>query len=360
MSAADFFDGENGAAQRADVTLETDHLRVERSDILRWPLAELHAVGDAADPGCLAVGPVGEATRVVIRDPELLASLRRACPALETPERGPGWRRLLVLAVAAGATVWVSVALIQPALTTWLAASLTPEAEALLGDVSLRNQLADLGEDDGTPVRVCSTPEADAALTKLADRILVGVDIRYDLQFTVVDYGGLNAISMPGGRILIMDGIFQAAETAEELASVVAHELGHSYHRHATTRALREAAAQGLPELLIGNFPGGDKVIEIIRRLTQARYKRSIEIQADGFAHDRMRDAGIPVSAMASLFLKMSLFEREQRGLASHLQTHPSFADRIAAAEAADAGGASGSDLLSDAEWTALRTVCDG
>ncbi|MEM9812055.1 MAG: M48 family metallopeptidase, partial [Pseudomonadota bacterium] len=185
------------------------------------------------------------------------------------------------------------------------------------------------------------------------------IDIRYDLQFTVVDYGGLNAISMPGGRILIMNGIFQAAETAEELASVVAHELGHSYHRHATTRALREAAAQGLPELLIGNFPGGDQVLEVIRRLTQARYKRSIEIEADVFAHERLRDAGIPVSAMATLFVKMSLFEREQLGLASHLQTHPSFADRIAAAEAADAGGVPGAELLSAAEWTALRTVCD-
>ena len=58
----------------------------------------------------------------------------------------------------------------------------------------------------------------------------------YPLRVSVLDHGMANALAVPGGRILIFRGLLEAADNPEEVAGVLAHEIGHVAARHTAER----------------------------------------------------------------------------------------------------------------------------
>ena len=141
------------------------------------------------------------------------------------------WRSSLVFALlAAGA---ITLFLRTPAA---VARAVPPSMERKLGDL----MVGDFGH------RACNGPGGAEALAALLRRI----DPKdRDLDVRVVNLPIVNAVTLPGGKVVIFDRLLQEARTPEEIAGVLAHEIGHVRHHDVMESLLRQL---GLSVLLGG------------------------------------------------------------------------------------------------------------
>lgn len=224
----------------------------------------------------------------------------------------------------------------------WLGPMVPQSWERRLGDA----MVGDLGN------RLCSTPEGDAALAKMLGKVdPSGQQVRAG----VANVDMVNAVALPGGQVLLFDGLVQEAESPEELAGVLAHEVGHVRERHVMTALLRQF---GLSVLISGiNSNVGSGALAA----TRLSYGREAEREADRYARNAMRDADIsPVGAAE--FFERQLGDSGERNSASKavewLSTHPLQAERARAFRDSAAQGRNYPPALTDEEYAALKSMC--
>jgi putative metalloprotease len=187
---------------------------------------------------------------------------------------------------------------------------------------------------------------ADPVLKRLSDRMAKALAIPR-VRIHLYDIPQVNGLAAPDGRIFITRGFYdryRAGEvTAEELASVVAHELGHVALGHARRRmidfsgqnALRTAVA-----LLLNRFIPGFGVIvgNMLTTLIAARMSRDDEYAADAYASGLLIKSGIGTGPQKSLFRKLDTLAGNRGATPpAWMLSHPKSADRIAAIEANEA-----------------------
>ncbi|WP_421704472.1 M48 family metallopeptidase [Aliiroseovarius sp.] len=187
-----------------------------------------------------------------------------------------------------------------------------------------------------------STPLADPGLKALCDRMAAALDLPR-IKVHVYEVEPVNGLAAPDGRIFLTRGFLNQYRdgkvTGEELASVIAHELGHVALGHSRRRmidfsgqnALRTALAMVLSRFLPGI---GAYIAGLLTSLLAARISRTDEFEADAYATALLIKAGIGVEAQKSLFHKLDAFTKARRGISpAWLMSHPKSEDRIAAIE---------------------------
>ncbi len=157
----------------------------------------------------------------------------------------------------------------------------------------------------------------------------------------------INGLAAPDGRIFITRGFLNkyraGAVSAEELASVIAHELGHVALGHARRRMIdfsgQNAARTALAMVLNRFLPGiGALIASGLMTLLAARLSRVDEFEADAYASALLVKAGIGTAPQKSLFGKLETITGT-RGAATPawMLSHPKTPERIAAIEANEA-----------------------
>ena len=119
---------------------------------------------------------------------------------------------------------------------------------------------------------------------------------------------GANAFALPGGKIVMTDGIVKAAADKalpdDALVGVLAHEIGHVVYRHTTRIVVEQGVLQMGMGLALGDVSG--IVSTGASLLTGLAYSRSHEREADCYAIDLMRHAALPTAPMGQLLLAMA------------------------------------------------------
>ncbi|MGP1355478.1 M48 family metallopeptidase [Roseicyclus sp.] len=191
-----------------------------------------------------------------------------------------------------------------------------------------------------------STELADPRLKKLTDRMAEALGVeRIRVHLYEVDV--VNGLAAPDGRIFLTRGFFEKYRrgevSAEELASVIAHELGHVALGHSRRRmidfsgqnAIRVALATVLGRLVPGL---GIWVANMLTTLLAARLSRQDEYEADAYASALLVKSGIGTAPQKSLFAKLeTLTGMRGAGMPAWLMSHPKTQERIAAIEALEA-----------------------
>ncbi len=191
-----------------------------------------------------------------------------------------------------------------------------------------------------------STQLADPALKKLMDRMAAALDLAR-IKVHIYEIDPVNGLAAPDGRIFITRGFFnkyRAGEvTAEEMASVIAHELGHVALGHSRRRMIdfsSQNAMRAALMMVIGRFVPfvGPFIANGLMTLLAARLSRQDEYEADAYASALLVKAGIGTSPQKSLFTKLeTLTGARGAKQAAWLMSHPKTAERIAAIEANEA-----------------------
>jgi putative metalloprotease len=191
-----------------------------------------------------------------------------------------------------------------------------------------------------------STPLDDRRLAPVLDRLARALDLPA-LRVHVYEIAPVNGLAAPDGRIFLTRGFLDRYEagaiTDKELASVVAHELGHVALGHARRRmidfsgqnAIRTALAMVLGRILPGI---GVLIANALTGLLAARLSRQDEYEADAYAAALMTKAGLGTGPQVSLLAKLDRIAGMGGGAPVWLASHPPSAERIRAIETLAAG----------------------
>lgn len=161
-------------------------------------------------------------------------------------------------------------------------------------------------------------------------------DIEY--KFFVLDSKELNAVTLPGGFIYVNRGLMEALGD-DELAYVIAHEVGHVAARHIAKKIQSHMAYQlilGAAFAGAGN-PDAKNVEQIARgvdiayNLIDLSYSRKDELQADRLSVKYALKAGFNPCASISALEKIKKTEGSQWKVLKYFRTHPYVDERIAA-----------------------------
>jgi putative metalloprotease len=187
-----------------------------------------------------------------------------------------------------------------------------------------------------------SRPLDEPGLRREIDRLARALDLPH-IPVHVYAIAPVNGLAAPDGRIFLTEGFlkkYRAGEvTGAELASVVAHELGHVAHGHARRRMIDFSGQNAIRVALatvLGRFvPGvGIYLAGLLTSLLAARLSRQDEYEADEWASALLVKAGIGTAPQKSLFRKLeALTGAPGAGTPAWLLSHPKSAERIAAIE---------------------------
>ncbi|TDL84177.1 M48 family metallopeptidase [Palleronia sediminis] len=186
-----------------------------------------------------------------------------------------------------------------------------------------------------------STELADARLKTLTDRMAQALDLPR-IRVHIYEVAPINGLAAPDGRIFITRGFFEAYRrgevAAEELASVIAHELGHVALGHSRRRMIdfsgQNAIRTALMLVLGRIIPGiGIWIANALTSMLAAGLSRSDEYEADEYASALLIKSGIGTGPQKSLFTKLDGLTGNAGGTPAWLLSHPRTAERIAAIE---------------------------
>jgi len=362
---ARYFDGES--AHPRDVILgfgERSLVIIGPDDrpIAHWPLASLRAIGLRKDNPVQLVPQRDSDERLVLEDREMLDAIRKVCPDLyHRPVDRGGVRRAFLWAGGAVASLTVIIFVLMPALAAQLSRMIPPEREQQLGDAvvdQLQTVLSYIGDERP---EMCETPSGVEALARLAARLDPNADLPYQIRIGVIDHGMVNAMAVPGGRILIFRGLLEAADNPEEVAGVLAHEIGHVVYHDPTEQALRAAGTAGILGLILGDVFGAGIAVVAADAVLNASYQREAETRADETAYQILASAELPSGPFAGFFTKMKRKYGDNDGIMKLISSHPGLDGRAERAAAADQiGDGIYEPALDDQDWIALRGICQG
>jgi Zn-dependent protease with chaperone function len=359
---AHYLDGQAPLRRPVRVAIGRAGLEITLTDgdgSLRWPLAEVRQTQGFYAGEEVRLERGGELTEaLLVRDLGFLSALRAAAPESASAFHDPRRRRYRVslTVLAAVAAVGVAFALWAwgiPALATMVAARVPVSWEVALGNAAI----AELAPPPRRCVDAGRQAHIDAIVETLARTL---PQSRYPLRVTVVNQPIVNALATPGGSIVVLRGLLDRTENAEELAGVLAHEIQHVMHRHPTKAILREASAGVLVAALVGDVSAVVAFgIQRAKALGDLRYSRDAEMEADRDGMRMLHAAKIDPAGMVSFFQAMQREEGTRRGVARYLSTHPAATDRVQALTALAAARPGPSlKLLPEVDWSDVKKIC--
>jgi predicted Zn-dependent protease len=203
--------------------------------------------------------------------------------------------------------------------------------------------------------KICHNAAGQAAFTKLVNAIREAAGLDTSVQSAVLATPIPNAFALPGGKVYLFSGLLAKADNPDEIAGILAHELGHLKHRDSTRNLIYNGGTSFLIGLLFGDVTGSGALIFASRSLVTASYSREAEQNADTFSIEVMRRLGRSPRPMGELMFRVT-GKQADNGL-SILASHPLTEDRLARMSEEDRPP-SGPPLLTATEWASLKAIC--
>lgn len=359
-----YFDGRISTRRQVRILLTGTALHIEDDAgrlLGEWPYGEIESLN--APENVLRLGRRHNVRleRLEIEDDALSEAIDAR--ALQLDRSGRLHRRQQI-AVA----VWSIVATASLVLLAWfgvpaLAARATPfvplALERKIGSAVDQQIRATLDTRHAGAAFECTNGggNARAALAKLVGKLENAADLGLPLSVAVVHRRESNAFALPGGHIYVFEGLIDQSATPDELAGVLAHEIGHVAHRDGTRAVLQQAGLSFLFGMLLGDFVGGGAVIVAARTVLQSSYSREQEAAADSYGVALMSKAGGDPRALGTLLGKIG--GATEPGM-KILRDHPDTQARIAAIDRLAPQGTPGAPFIGNEDWAALRGICKG
>lgn len=197
----------------------------------------------------------------------------------------------------------------------------------------------------------CKHVAGEAALKKLVARIypLAEEDGTFSIDVHLVKKREVNAFAAPGGQVVLYSGLIAKAQSAEEVAGVLAHEIAHVRHRHVMQGMITYLFTASGMAMVFGDV----RYADVTRYFLGLQFSRRQEGQADAAAFERLAKAEVDVQPVVRFFQRM---EAGGGLVPQMLSDHPATAERVALAEGYQ--GVKVRPILTAEEWGALRAAC--
>lgn len=259
-----------------------------------------------------------------LKDPDLIIAFRRGAPPELTAHldrtadqvRRARHSRRTVLLIVGGVSVGLLLALWfgSDALVEMAVARIPVEWEQKIGESAQKEFLA--GQ---TVIHEGAAVTAVQEITsRLTDRLQ---DNPYKFQVTVVKSDVVNAFALPGGYVVVFTGLLAKAESPEEVAGVLGHELNHVLERHGLERIVKTVGLLAVVTILVGDQQGLIGLAkELGIELATMKFSREQETEADVTAVRLLHRAKIAPDGMIKFFERLA---QSEQGRIELLSTHP-------------------------------------
>ncbi len=180
-------------------------------------------------------------------------------------------------------------------------------------------------------------------IKQVGDKITSKIDSKpFDFNFYIIKNSGYNAFAAPGGHIFLNSGLFEAMDTEEELAGILAHEIAHITCRHISQRLMKQTKIQlatlaGIAAgILLGSSGNSEAAAAIMQGAAAAgasaalAYSREDEKQADQIGLKYLENSGYTGGGLISSLKKIReklWFTPDE--VPTYLMTHPGIDERI-------------------------------
>jgi hypothetical protein len=343
---ARFFDGLTARSWPMVVSLDRGVLTFGPEDARRrWALGELQ------------VDAVGPDVRISRGDERLMmeADAWRALTGAGgmAAERRSKRRehRLIAGLAAVGAGLALTVFVGIPLASGGLARHTPPALERRIGD--------SLGAQLSTGFRPCGGQAGQRALARLGTRLQTAARTPFQIRIEAVRAPMMNAFALPGGKVMVTSRLIATARTPDELSAVIAHEAAHVERRHVMQALWRSFGVGIVLDLLVGGGSGGGQQLVLLAgSLTDMRYSRAAEAEADARGMELLGSMGLSFLGMASFFDRIGgAAEGPNTALVKEvISSHPSSRKR---AQVARANGRPGAPAFTAREWADIRAACE-
>ncbi len=164
-------------------------------------------------------------------------------------------------------------------------------------------------------------------LDRLVSKALV-LNMSYEFKVHVVENKDFNALALPGGNIVIFSGLIEEINSENELAMILAHELGHFIHKDHLRRLGRGLVLVVISSVLFGESSSVAQFMEQTLITADLKFSRQQEIAADKFALDLLEKKYGHVAGSIELFHLIKEKENSPAFL-KYFSTHPAPEDRL-------------------------------
>ena len=255
-------------------------------------------------------------------------------------------KKLLLLAAAV---------LLVGILGLWWAIRAIPWDEILQLPESVETSLGDAyWESYAATATVVEEAAITVPVKDLVDR-LVEANGLTPPQVHIVESPEVNAFALPGNRLVLHTALLADASSSDEVAGVIAHELGHLAEGHVTQKLIKEIGLAAVVTLFLDGGASGGLLVEAARTAVATAFDRDMEREADARAVDYLLAAGISVDGLAAFFDRLAAGEPVTW---DGMSTHPDSAERAAAVRERGAAAAGPfTPALPEPAWAGLRAA---
>lgn len=163
------------------------------------------------------------------------------------------------------------------------------------------------------------------AVKKVGNQLTQGS--RYHYQWFVVQDDAINVFAVPSGIIFVNSGLLKKADSANELAAVLAHEVQHVERRHALKNMLNSAVVASVVLMVLGD--ANAVMLVIAQQVSTQYFSRQVEAEADLKGAELLNQKHIDASGMVSIFKKMDTAYKNKDETPEWLSSHPETLARI-------------------------------
>ena len=268
-------------------------------------------------------GAQGERT-LYLKDADVIRAFRQAAPDhLSLPfaqaaelVRQVRHRRRLAWSLAVGA-------LLSTVLGVWLWSDLLVELAVSRIPVEWEQKLGEAAYRDFlTQQEVLKEGLAVTALGEMTQRLTEQIlHNPYKFDVTVVKSDVINAFALPGGHVVVFTGLMKKADSGEEVAGVMSHELNHVLQRHGLERIVKSLGLLTVVTIVLGDQQGlAGMMKQFSVELLTLKFGREQETEADVTGLQLLQRAKIDPSGMIKFFERLS---EKDEGRMEWLSTHP-------------------------------------
>ena len=345
-----YFDGQSAMERPVAVEFLVQGLAFQnpapdsRGALVLWHYDDLRLVSLQRDNGHITLGWTGnDAVRLRLKNQQAGEQLFELAPHLKAqrPERG-----ILkpVMVSAAILLVFVGLYFAYPVARQAIIMAMPYNWVESMGDTMGMGLVRSAG--------VCTESAGVDALATMTARLTEDTVMPYDLEIRVVNMPMVNAFAAPGGKVIIARGLLDEAKSADEVAGVLGHELGHVKHRHPLERMID---VYGF-ELVLGSMGGNLGSYGGLMLLM--KFSRDDEREADHTGLELLREAHIANTGFADFFKRLEEKHGSMPGAMQFLSTHPQPEEREQAIRNAEQDKET-TPALSSQDWRALQSICD-
>jgi len=352
--SARFFDGKSLQPYDAGVIVEDQSITITypqngQDVVLHWPAKQLQIMEQLSERPAVIAHRELIGARLIISDSALYQAILPLVPKKQIKVAGlsHSWRWMVWLFIISIALLGLALWGVQQS-APLLARHIPENWDNKLGQRLIRAFAA--GHEE------CVAPQGKAALNVMITKLTAPLTLQKPFKVKVLKFNkkDINAFSVSGNYIIIMSGLIDFADNADELAGVLAHEMGHAIEHHPTQSLLRQL---GIKIMMTAAFGSS---MDFGTKLLILKHSRDDEYQADDIGVKILSQANISPQGLSHFLEKMqqkSLHLPLQEFWLDYFNTHPALEDRIQRIKVVKINPQT-QPALTAQQWQDLKNIC--